>query len=105
MRSHLNILITIVMFISSVLLCHISWADDMDDDISNYTDDSISSEDKLGKADSNINFLILDAISASQNGDKETTNFNDGSGDQNENSIVVGPGTQTGDIINVIIGE
>lgn len=82
------------------------YAGDLDDGISKYTDESISADDQALKTDKNINFIVLEAISRSQTKGKQgdqNTNFNDGSGDDNENSIVVGPGTQTGDIINVVI--
>ena len=80
------------------------YAGDLDDGISKYKDESISGDDQALKTDKNINFIVLEAISSSQKkGKSATSNFNDGSGDNNENSIVVGPGTQVGDVTNVII--
>jgi len=83
-----------------------SMAGDLDDGISKFTDDSIAKNDKVGKPDTNINFIVLKAISKSKKGkDSKTTNFNDGKGDNNENSIVVEAGAKVGDVINVIVGK
>ncbi len=80
-------------------------AGELDDGISTYRDDPIKNDDQALKPDTNLNFIIQDAIAASKSGrnDKDSKNFNDGSGENNQNSIIVGPGTQTGDVINVII--
>ncbi len=80
-------------------------AGELDDGISTYRDDPIKDDDQALKPDTNLNFIIQDAISASKSGrnDRDSTNFNDGNSENNQNSIVVGPGTQTGDVINVII--
>ncbi|MFH2046654.1 MAG: hypothetical protein ABIK92_16080 [Pseudomonadota bacterium] len=80
---------------------------DLDDDISKYTDDSVSADDALGKKDNNINFIVLDAMAAAsrkaskgeQAGEKDISG--DITGDKNENSVVVGAGTQTGNIYNI----
>ena len=82
-------------------------AGDLDDGISKFTDDSMSANDKIGKTDTNVNFIVLESMAAAKKkqkqGDDKTSNYNDGSGDQNENSVVVGPGTQTGNIYNINI--
>lgn len=79
------------------------FAGDLDDGISTFTEEPISADDEALKADKNINFVIQQAKTKAQKKNDKNTNFKDGSGDQNQNSIVVGAGAQTGDIINVII--
>ena len=97
-----GVLALIVLFFLPV--SDLVYAGDLDDGISKYSDESISSDDQALKTDTNINFIVLEAISSSQKKNKtSTTNFNDGSGDNNENSVVVGPGSQVGDVTNVII--
>jgi len=78
----------------------------LDDGISKYTDEAISGDDQALKPDTNINFIVLEAISNSQKSQKQgdsNSNFNDGSGDSNENSIVFGPGAKADKVINVVI--
>ena len=87
------------------ILCFFAYAGDLDDGISTYTDDSIESYNSTGKPDPNINFIVVKAMAEAKmgvtNGDG-IVNFNDGSGDNNENSVVVGPGTNMGgDIYNI----
>lgn len=84
--------------------------DDLDDEISTYTDDSVSKDDEMGKKDNNINFIVLEAIAAAKmkakQGDQAASGKSgsgDITGDKNENSVVVGPGTQTGNIYNIQI--
>ncbi len=84
------------------------FAGDLDDGISKYKDEAISADDQATKTDTNINFIVLDAIATSQKRQKEgnaNTNFNDGSGDNNENSVVVGPGSNVDKVINVNVGR
>jgi hypothetical protein len=38
------------------------WAGDLDDDISKYKDDSVKEYDNLGKPDTNISFIVSDAL-------------------------------------------
>jgi hypothetical protein len=78
-------------------------AGDLDDGISTYAEEPISADDEALKADKNINFIVQQAQAKAQKKDAKNTNFKDGKGDQNQNSIVVGAGAQTGDIINVVI--
>lgn len=78
-------------------------AGDLDDGISTFTEEPISADDEALKADKNINFVVQQAKTKAQKKNDKNTNFKDGGGDQNQNSIVVGAGAQTGDIINVII--
>ncbi len=96
--------IFVMMMLSVLSLSNIGYSGDLDDGISEYKDESIRGDDAALKTDKNINFIVLEAISNSQKKNKSaTSNFNDGSGDNNENSVVVGPGTQVGDVTNVII--
>ena len=89
----------------------LAFAGDLDDGISTYTDEAISADDEAGKTDKNISFIIqrsqAQAEIATNGKDKNKNskfkNFKNGKGDNNENSIVVGVGAKTGDIINVII--
>lgn len=109
-------------------------AGDLDDGISKYTDESIAGDDNLGGKDTNISFIVTDAIAKSkmwehtaqkedavndagtgEDGENsETTqksskksknriNYNDGADENNENSIVIGAGSQVDKVINVII--
>ncbi|NOS77766.1 MAG: hypothetical protein HOP35_07445 [Nitrospira sp.] len=82
---------------------HFVFAGDLDDGLSTYTEEPISADDEALKADKNINFVVQQAKTKAQKKNDKNTNFKDGGGDQNQNSIVVGAGAQTGDIINVII--
>lgn len=85
-----------------------AYAGDLDDGISKYSDESISADDNMGKKDTNINFIVLDALAeakkAQKRGDKNA-NFNDGSGDSNENSVVVGAGSDVKEIYNINIKQ
>ncbi len=91
------------LMIVSVGMSNRGLAGELDDGISTYTDEKIKDDDQALKPDTNMSFIIQDAISASKKSKKDSSNFNDGSGENNQNSIIVGPGTQTGDVINVII--
>lgn len=82
--------------------------DDLDDGISTATDDTVSADDEMGKKDNNINFIVLDAMAAAKMKQKKGDGASSGksssgdiTGDKNENSVVVGPGTQTGNIYNI----
>lgn len=88
-------------------------ANDLDDGISTYTDESISSEDSIGKKDTNISFVVIDAIAKAKmmkaknsdgdDGDSAITNLNDNSQDSNENSVVVESGSRVDKVYNIII--
>jgi len=97
-----GLLAMVVLFFLGV--SNLVYAQDMDDGISKFTDESISGDDQALKPDTNINFIVLEAISTSQKGQGDSnSNFNDGSGDNNENSIVFGPGAKADKVINVVI--
>jgi hypothetical protein len=81
-------------------------AEDMGDGISEATDEPMSGEDKLGDKDINIRFIVVNALSQAKKGKSaanEKTNFNDGSGDNNENSVVLEPGSRADRIVNVVV--
>jgi hypothetical protein len=65
---------------------------DLDDNIFKYKDDPISKWDELGKDSPNINYIIAEAL-----GRINLTN----KGNVNINSVVVGPGSNVGDIFNI----
>lgn len=95
-------------FIIPVAFAGYCLGDDFDDGISTATDDAVSVDEELGKKDNNINFIVLDAMAAAKmkarKGDQAASGKS-GSGDitgnKNENSVVVGPGSQTGNIYNI----
>ena len=94
----------VIMGLCFLPISTLVYSGDLDDGISKYKDESIQGDDAALKTDKNVNFIVLEAISNSQKKNKSNaSNFNDGSGDNNENSIVVGPGGQVGDVTNVII--
>lgn len=96
--------VVVIMALCFLPIPNLVYSGDLDDGISEYKDESIRGDDAALKTDKNVNFIVLEAISNSQKKNKSaTSNFNDGSGDNNENSIVVGPGGQVGDVTNVII--
>ncbi len=89
---------------------------DLDDKISQYTDETIDADDQMGNDDPNINFIVLDAIAKAKakmskidkegktSSNDDESNFSDGSGSSsNVNSVVVGPGSQVKDIYNIVI--
>ena len=90
----------LVMILSFGLLCFNATASDLDDGISKATDDNISKWDDLGKADKNINFIILKQKSKAAMAEKRGEVVGSGSGDANMNSVVMGAGSNIrGDII------
>ena len=97
----LGALIVLAMGIGSLVL-----GGDLDDGISKFTDDSIGADDKMGKTETNVNFIILESMAEAQKrqkaGDKNA-NFNHGSGESNENSIVVEKGAKVDKVINIVI--
>ncbi len=93
-----------MMVLCFLPVSNLVYAQDLDDGISKYTDEAISGDDQALKPDTNINFIVLDAISTSQKSRKQgnsNSNFNDGSGDNNQNSIVLAPGAKADKVINV----
>lgn len=79
-----------------------SSADDLNDNISSYTDDSIAADNNLGGEGINVKFKVLDAKSKAKV--KETSKTKDDNKNTNINSVVMGAGSNVkGDII--IIGD
>jgi len=98
----IKIIMTSVFIIFTFISGHPANAGDLDDGISTYQDESIDDDSKMGDADININFIVLDAISsAKMKKDDENVNINDGSGDSNKNSVVCEVGAECGSIINI----
>ena len=82
------------------------FAGDLDDGISKFSDDSISSYDDMGKTDKNIKFIIMNSKSrakvAEKAGGAGSTTTGSTTGDNNRNSVVMGAGsTILGDVIIV----
>ena len=106
MRNKWLIIILAVLIVPAFGIVSLSFGGDLDDGISKYKDDSISANDKIGKTETNVNFIVLESMAEAQKrqkaGDKNA-NFNDGSGDSNENSIVIESGANVDKVINVII--
>jgi len=91
-------------------------AGDLDDGISSFTEGSISADDDLGSKDTNVNFIVTDAIakakvvqhqsevksadSAQNKGNRINLN-NDK--EYNENSIVLAPGSKADKVYNIIL--
>jgi hypothetical protein len=69
---------------------------DLDDDISKYKDDPISKWDELGKETPNISFIIAEALGRTRLNEDKNVNIN---------SVVIGPGSNVGDIYNVHVDE
>ncbi|OHB33075.1 MAG: hypothetical protein A2X84_02545 [Desulfuromonadaceae bacterium GWC2_58_13] len=93
----------LLILLSCLVICGAAsvLADDLDDDISKFTDDSVSTYDELGKADRNVNFIVQDAKSRGEVRAKAGQAV--GGSDQksaNMNSVIMGAGgTVRGDII------
>ena len=96
----------IVLIFFFLVFVNTSFSGDLDDGMSKYTDDGISSYDNLGDVDKNIKFIKLDAKSkaevrtrAAQSGSDSGGSMNSSSS-ANMNSVVLGAGgTIKGDII------
>jgi hypothetical protein len=87
----------------SIVVPEVWAAGDLDDGISEFTDDSIDKYDELGKADKNIKFIKMKAksqASARANKGQDGAAATSGSQNGNMNSVVLAPGTNVkGDII------
>lgn len=81
-------------------------ADDFDDGISKSTDDAISADDELGKASKNIKYIIEKSKSQAKVAEKGGNKSKTKTGDSNENSVVMGAGSNVrGDIIIIDQGK
>lgn len=91
--------LSLLVFLSLILLSGMTFASDLDDGISKFDDDGIAKDDEIGKADQNIKFIVMNAKSkaATKKGDKDKIGGK--SGDANMNSVVLGAGSKVkGDI-------
>jgi hypothetical protein len=108
MRHKLLIIILAALIVPAFGLGSLVFAGDLDDGISKFKDDSISANDKIGKPETNINFIVLESMAEAQKrqkaGDKNA-NLNDGSGDNNQNSVVCEVGAKCDKVININIGK
>ncbi|NTV13503.1 MAG: hypothetical protein HGA96_06175 [Desulfobulbaceae bacterium] len=103
----------VVLLITLMLLCLGSrtlLADDLDDGISKSTDDGIAADDELGKASKNIKFIIESAKSQAKVAEKSSGKSNSRTGkttgDSNQNSVVMGAGSNVhGDIYIIDEGK
>ncbi len=96
-----------------LLYSSLVWAGDQDDDIANFLDEPISADDSLGSKDNNISYIVSTAVGKAKNkaaqgsGTAKDTNskvnYNDGTGDVNENSVVVEAGSRVDKVYNIII--
>jgi hypothetical protein len=86
-------------------------SDDLNDGMSEYTDENISADDAIGSnKDNNINFIVVDALAkakskkANDAKDKSTiANIDDGSVERNVNSVVVDAGSKVDKVYNIVI--
>lgn len=99
-------IIVVVVFLFSASVPCIVFSDDLDDGISNHTDDSIKKWDQLGQKDRNVTFIKMNAKSKAMVMEKSGQGLvgsnasGTGSGSANMNSVVMGAGsTVKGDII------
>lgn len=95
----LNVIVStlaVLLFLVPIL----SFGGDLDDGISKFTDDKVAKYDDLGKADTNISFIVLNATTKAKS--KTSDKISEGkkkSGDANMNSVVLGVGSKVkGDI-------
>jgi len=98
--------IIVCIIIIPFMITRYSRGDDLDDGISTATEEGISADDEIGKKDNNVNFIVIEAMAAAKmkakKGDQAAKNGSgDIAGDKNENSVVVGAGSQTGNIYNI----
>ena len=100
--------IIVCIIIIPVMIAGYGRGDDLDDGISTATDEGVSADDEIGKKDNNVNFIVVEAMAAAKmkakKGDQAADKKNssgDITGDKNENSVVVGAGSQTGNIYNI----
>lgn len=99
--------LTTVFLLAMAIAGNTALASDLDDGISTYTADSIQADSELGNPSVNLSFIILDAISSAKRmKDQENVNINDGSGINNENSVVCEAGADcSGPIYNINLND
>ena len=84
-----------VTIFCSIQPCKAEGDGDLDDHISKYKDDPIAKLDELGDDSVNINFIIVEALGRIKRTGR----------DQYINSVVIGPGSNVGDIYNIHLNE
>jgi hypothetical protein len=103
--------ITVVMAVAAVTFLsggNFALGSDLDDGISKFSDESIGGDAKMGKAETNINFIVLESMAEAKQRQKtgdQNANFNDGSGDNNQNSVVCEVGAKCDKVINININK
>lgn len=82
------------------LASSVCFADDFDDNISKYTDDSISKSDQVFQNDKNISFIKMKAKGAASSGGGSKASVTDTAAATggNINSVLVGAGSKIRDI-------
>lgn len=98
MKRFLLCLVSLLCFsVTPVVMCH---ADDMDDGISKYTDDSISKSDQTFQNEKNISFIKMKAKAAASGGGGSKASVTDtaAAAGGNINSVLVGAGSKIRDI-------
>jgi hypothetical protein len=91
-------------------------AADTDDGISEFNEEPISADDNLGSKDTNVKFVVADAIAKAKmkanaskddkdsgNDGKTRSNVNTGDDENNQNSVVVGAGSKVDKVYNIVI--
>ena len=102
--SYKRLAIVMCVTLGCFLNVGIGLGNDLDDGISTYKEDSISSYDNLGNPEKNVNFLKMDAksrakVRARGQGSESACGTEDQAGSGNMNSVVMGAGgTVKGDI-------
>jgi hypothetical protein len=93
------ILASAILFASALLCAPAVLANDLDDGMGSYTDDSIASYDSATKTDKNIKFIIQKAKSQAAVARKAGEEGLATDGDNYQNSVVMGAGSNVhGDI-------
>ena len=105
-----RVLVVLFALMLSCIFHNNLWADDFDDGISKSTDDAIAGDDELGKASKNIKFIIETAKSqaniSQKNSGKSNSTTGKTTGDNNQNSVVMGAGSNVhGDIYIIDEGK
>lgn len=92
-KSKMVLFIQVILLLSMIALTAPCQAEsDLEDNISKYTDDPINKWDELGKDSPNISYVIVRALSYTNPNNTENNYIN---------SVVVGPGSDVGDIYNI----
>ncbi len=106
-----------------VLWGGVAQADDLSDGISEYSDESIAAEGGTANKDTNVSFIVQEALTKAKASNKGTennsgglaesssatpkdkVNLDDGTSENNENSVVLQPGAKADKIYNIILAK